>query len=287
MYLMRSIGSRIWRMEHLDIMVTADTGTIREAGGKMNEKELVNDKEEMEIDLVELMRNFIRGILKFWWLILLLAVMGAGVMLARATVFYTPMYRAEASFTVATGKTGSDSGDGYQFYYNSSTAGQLERTFPYILSSRILTDAIEEDLGVENINGAISASAIPNSNLITMTVDSSNAEDAGKILDAAIRLYPDVARFVIGDIYFNMIDPPKTPEAPYNQPSYIREAAKGGAVGIVAALFLIGVAALLRKSVQKPEDLQQASNMICLGTLPKVRRKKGRSRRPSGLRKTR
>ena len=227
----------------------------------MNEKELINDKEEMEIDLVELMRNFIRGILKFWWLILLLAVMGAGVMLARATVFYTPMYRAEASFTVATGKTGSDSGDGYQFYYNSSTAGQLERTFPYILSSRILTDAIEEDLGVENINGAISASAIPNSNLITMTVDSSNAEDAGKILDAAIRLYPDVARFVIGDIYFNMIDPPKTPEAPYNQPGYIREAAKGGAVGIVAALFLIGVAALLRKSVQKPEDCWEVVTM--------------------------
>ncbi len=74
----------------------------------MNEKELVNDKEEMEIDLVELVRNFVRGISKFWWLILLLAVLGSGVMFARATVFYTPMYRAEASFTVATGKTASD-----------------------------------------------------------------------------------------------------------------------------------------------------------------------------------
>ena len=31
----------------------------------------------------------------------------------------------------------------YNFYYDSSTAGQLAKTFPYILSSSLLTNAIK------------------------------------------------------------------------------------------------------------------------------------------------
>lgn len=194
-------------------MVIAD---ITKAGERMRENDFDLEQkrcleEDDEIDLGVLLRNFVQGMRKFWWLLLLLTVLGAGVMLLRATIFYTPIYRADASFTVMTGRNASEDGGDYEFYYDSTTAGQLEKTFPYILSSQLLTDAIREDLGVDVINGTIAASAIPDSNLITMSVESTSAEDAEKILDAAIRLYPEVSRFVIGDTYFNMIDAPRTP----------------------------------------------------------------------------
>ena len=240
-------------------------------------------EEDDEIDLGVLLRNFVQGMRKFWWLLLLLTVLGAGVMLLRATIFYTPIYRADASFTVMTGRNASEDGGDYEFYYDSTTAGQLEKTFPYILSSQLLTDAIREDLGVDVINGTIAASAIPDSNLITMSVESTSAEDAEKILDAAIRLYPEVSRFVIGDTYFNMIDAPRTPEGPYNQPDYLKHAGKGAAFGFAAAILLIGLAALLKRTVQRPEDLQKVTSMECLGNLSKVRRKSRGSRSPAPI----
>ena len=57
----------------------------------MDEKEL-QQEEEVEIDLWVLFRDFFMGCVKFWWLVVLLAVIGAASMLFKDTGFYTPMY---------------------------------------------------------------------------------------------------------------------------------------------------------------------------------------------------
>ncbi len=114
------------------------------------------DREELEIDLGTLLWNFLQGLMRFWWLILILALLGSAALYVKNSRFYTPMYRSEASFTVMTGGTSETTGtESYNFYYDSTTAGQLAKTFPYILSSSLLNDAIEADLGVNSINGSI------------------------------------------------------------------------------------------------------------------------------------
>ena len=107
-------------------------------------------EEDDVIDLGALFWNVIQGLLKFWWLILLLAAVGAGTFYLKATsLFYTPMYQSSATFTVLTGGTTDTENSTYNFYYDAlSQSGQLAKTFPYILSSSLLTEAIEEDLGV-------------------------------------------------------------------------------------------------------------------------------------------
>lgn len=234
----------------------------------MNEK-----REEQDIiDLGTLLWNFLRGLKKGWWLIPLLALLGGAAGYVRSIGFYTPMYRSSASFTVMTGGTNTDTGgESYNFYYDSSTAGQLARTFPYILSSNLLTDAIKQDLGVDVINGNISARAVSDSNLITMEVTSSDPQDAKEILESAIRVYPDVARFVIGETRFNMIEVPTEPTEPYNAPNYTRRLLKWSLAGAAGAILLIGLLALMRKTVQKPDELKSAINLDCLGNIPEVR----------------
>ena len=138
--------------------------------------------EEHELDLGTLFWNFLQGLYRFWWLVVILAMLGSAALYIKASRFYTPMYRASASFTVMTG--GDSESESYNFYYDTTTAGQLANTFPYILSSSLLTDAIKADLGVETINGSIEASAVSDSNLITMSVTSSRAEDAKAILSS-------------------------------------------------------------------------------------------------------
>ncbi|OUN71626.1 hypothetical protein B5G11_01480 [Drancourtella sp. An57] len=231
-------------------------------------------EEDDAIDLRTLFWNVIQGILKFWWLILLLAAVGAGAFYLRATrLFYTPMYQSSATFTVLTGGTMDTENSTYNFYYDTNTVGQLAKTFPYILSSSLLTEAIEEDLGVDAVNGRISAQAVSDSNMITMTVTSNSPEDARAILESTIKVYPDVVRFVIGDTRFSMIDEPTTPTEPYNRPSYLDQILKGALFGAGSGFLLICLCALFKKTVQKPEELNSVMSLSCIANIPEVSKK--------------
>ena len=239
----------------------------------MEEKNIEQD--EITIDLWILLRDFIRGCIKFWWLILALMVAGGAIMFVTNIQTYTPMYQASATFTVTTNTTTDQNNQSdYNYYYDSSTAEQLSLTFPYILSSQILNDAIEADLGVEAINGSISASIIPNSNMITMTVISSDPDDAKEILESTIRVYPSVARFVIGMTKFNMIENPSVSNVPYNQPNYFNTVAKGALIGLAVGLVIVAIYAFFRKTVHKTQELEEVTNIKCLATVPYLKQKK-------------
>ena len=231
----------------------------------------MEEQREDVIDLGTLLWNFFRGLKAAWWLIPVLALLGGAFGYVKSSGFYTPMYRSSASFTVLTGGNGSTSTESYNFYYDSSTAGQMARTFPYILGSNLLTEAIKADLGTDTINGSISAQAVSDSNLITMSVVSNDPQDAKEILESAIRVYPDVARFVIGNTRFNMIDIPSEPTQPYNQPNYSRQVMKWAAAGAAGAVLLIALAALLKKTVQRPEELKAVMSLSCLGNVPEIK----------------
>ncbi len=231
----------------------------------------MEEQREDVIDLGTLLWNFFRGLKAAWWLIPVLALLGGAFGYVKSSGFYTPMYRSSASFTVLTGGNGSTSTESYNFYYDSSTAGQMARTFPYILGSNLLTEEIKADLGTDTINGSISAQAVSDSNLITMSVVSNDPQDAKEILESAIRVYPDVARFVIGNTRFNMIDIPSEPTQPYNQPNYSRQVMKWAAAGAAGAVLVIALAALLKKTVQRPEELKAVMSLSCLGNVPEIK----------------
>ncbi len=55
-----------------------------------------------------------------------------------------------------------------------------------------------------------------------MTVESGDPADAENILETALEIYPETARFVLGTIQFNLIDSPKTPTEAYNRPEPAR-----------------------------------------------------------------
>ena len=135
-------------------------------------KERVRESEQEtleQIDLFDLLQAFLRGFKKIWWMIPVLVCLFGGLLYARTALRYQPMYKSQASFTVSTASS-TGSGYSYSFYYNTSTAEQMATTFPYILESDLLTDLVKNDLGVTYINGSISASAVADSNLFTLSI---------------------------------------------------------------------------------------------------------------------
>ncbi len=230
---------------------------------------------ESQIDLFELLYDFQRGFKKIWWLIPLFVCLFGGLLYARTAIRYQPMYKSQASFTVSTA-TASGGSYSYSFYYDTSTVKQMASTFPYILESNLLTDLIKNDLGVEYINGTISASAIAESNLFTLTVTSNDPQDAYDILQAVMNHYSEVSAYVIGDTKLNMIEAPKLAETPYNDKNALPVAAKGAAAGLVLAVIIQLIYGKVRKTIRKEDEIKDVLNVQCLGVVPKVTFKKHR-----------
>ena len=157
------------------------------------ETEMHND--EMEIDLGRLFLGMWKSFRKLWWMVLALALAGALLFTVYQRVFREPVYACTATFTVTTGDESSGS---YSFYYDSTTADQMSKTFPYILESGFFRNALMEQLGTDTLNGTITAETIEDSNVVTMRAESPDAGSARNILDAALEIYPQTARFVLG-----------------------------------------------------------------------------------------
>lgn len=235
-----------------------------------NDIEIEEQNDEIEIDLGRLIRSMWKSFLKLWWLVLALVVAGAAVFTLYQRIYNEPLYACTATFTVATGDESSGS---YSFYYDSTTADQMSKTFPYILESSFFRNTLLEQLATDTLNGTITAETIEDSNVVTMRVESPSAEDARAILDAAIAVYPDTARFVLGDIQFNMLDEPTTPTEPFNQMGLKRSVAYGALGGLFLSVCILGVLALLRQTARDQDEMKEITSLRCLAAVPLVRLK--------------
>lgn len=235
-------------------------------------KALENEGQDIFIFFV----NFVRSIFKFWSLIAILALLFGSLFFIYSKSNYTPIYRSETTFTVTTGN-GSSLDTVYNFYSNASSAEQLGLTFPHILSSQLLTDAIKQDLGTDVINGSITAETLKSSNMVTMSVIGENPDEIKRILESTLKVYPSAAKFVLGEIKFNTINPPTYPTEPYNRPTYIKNVLMGIGVGAALALIIIAVYAYLRKTIHRENELQNKFNIQCLTSLPLVTIKERKS----------
>lgn len=135
--------------------------------------------------------------------------------------------QAYSSFVVET-KTAY----GYnQSYSDETTAGQLSKTFPYILTSGALSDIVAESLGVDSIPASISAEAIQDTSIFTINVTASDPQIAYDVLQAVIKYYPQVAEYIIGDTQLTLMDESGIPEKPQNPQNFTGAVAKGVARG--------------------------------------------------------
>lgn len=234
------------------------------------------EDDEIVIDIGQLISGMWKSFLKLWWLVVILIVLGAGGFFAYQRGFIEPMYRCSATFTVeiADGNSGS-----YSFYYDASAADQLSLTFPYILDSSFFRSSLMEYMGTDTLGGTITAETISESNMVTMTAESASPENAYTLLNTALEIYPDTARFVLGDIQFNLIDEPETPQTPYNCMGTRRCLVYGGAAGGFIAVCILGIITLFRRTARDPEEMKKITSLRCLASVPRIHFKARRNQK--------
>lgn len=223
--------------------------------------------------------DLVKGFFKFWWIIVILVVFFGGLMFYQYYVNYVPSYTASATFTVGTESSSSTDGgiSSYAFYYDAATAEQLSTTFPYLLSSNLLQDAIREDLGISSLGAKLSASSVTGSNLFTITSTGSDPQNTYDVLISSIKNYPVIAKYVVGNIELTMITEPVMPTEPTNQTEYISKLINGVLIGLFLGLCFLILYAIQRRTIRTKDNIKSELNQSVLGTLPMVRFKQYKS----------
>lgn len=235
------------------------------------EKKFVPENSRSYTPVGEYASKILTGIKKHWYIIAVLA----GICCVGFTLYsyraYTPQYTAAATFTVT---PKGDSLSSYTSISSNASTQQLEKTFPYIITSAPLTRVVAEDLGLSYVPGTITATAVEDTNLFTITVTSSNYETAYNVLKSVINNYPSVAEYVVGATDLVLVVPPSASSTPINPISYREKALIGTAVGALLGLLIVFFLENLNHTVRHPDEIRKLLNNQRLGSIVKVVKKK-------------
>lgn len=237
--------------------------------------DITNATDALKVRLSDIWRGFI----KFFWIAIALAVLFGGLQFYRSYVRFTPVYTVSATFTVQTENkvlSGDNGVSAYAFYYNRETANQLASVFPYIINNPILTNKVCEELEVKSMPATVTATCIPDTNMVTLT---SKGLDPQKTYDALLSVidnYSSVADYIIGRTKLVIISEPEIPESPSNTGEWVSSVFIAAFAGAAIGAGWIVVYALLRKTIRTKEDIRKVLNQKCIGVLPQVVFKKYR-----------
>lgn len=229
-------------------------------------------RQESTVWAADLLGLFARSLRRLWWLCLVLIVLCTALFGGYARLSYRAQYTASMTFLVNAGGT-AQSGT------STATAAQMAKTFPYILTSGLLDSAVCADTGLTALP-AISATSEEDTNLCTLSVTGTDAQQCYDVLQSVIVHYPDVAELVVGPTELVMMDQTGVPTQPSNPFSWRQPLVRGAVIGALLSLLLLYLSGRARVTVMSRDDLQQVTSARYLGALPAVRVKK-RSRTTS------
>lgn len=151
-------------------------------------------------------------------------------------LLYVPEYTASATLVVnASGGVGNA-------YSSLSVTNQMAGIFSEVFGSEILKNKIAENMGVDSIEGEISTSIIEETNLIILSVTSSDPRQTYMIINEALKNYDKVSDYLFSNAVLRVLSEPTVPYSPSNTANMgkIRKLSALGA----AALCLAGIIVL-------------------------------------------
>lgn len=230
----------------------------------------MSEQQEVTIDLGRLLKNYLKAAKRYWWILVASTVFFAVLVPLALQGMRTPEYKATCSFTVrvVNNSVTESLNSQYDIYYDKDLAEQLEKTFTFILTSDHLGDEVRQVLDRELESGRIEAECIKGSNLFTITVKGDTPQQAYDMLVTIMEVFPQAARYVVGDLVVEMLEEPKADEAPANAINVKLMAVLGAMLGFAAASGVLVLMIWSVRTVQKPEELEELLNMSCLGVVP-------------------
>lgn len=227
----------------------------------------LEEKQEQQLDLVALLDNFIKIARRHILLCLTLVVIGGGFFALRAHLSYVPQYTASASFSVRV----ANPLYGSVAAYNTATAEQMAKTFPYVLTSGVLQERVMTHLGISYMPN-VSVTTTTSGSVISIQVTDRDPQRAWDVLNAVMVYYPEIAEYVVGSTHLLLLHESDVPTQPSNTLNLKKTAVKGAIVGFALWAVMMLVLAMLVNTVRNEKELKSLINIPCVGQIPYIRR---------------
>lgn len=210
----------------------------------------------------------IQDVAKHWLVVVLAAlVLGVGAYI-KTDLEYTPEYQTTTTFVV------TNRGSSSSVYNNLSSTSSLASVFTELLNSSILRKAILEDLGIQSFDGTINASAVPETNLLTMTVTASDPRTVFLVSQAIIDNHEKVTYQIISGVVLEVLQSPAVPRTPINRANAFGQMKKFLVIGALAACALLAAVSFSRDAVRSGREAREKLDCSYLGEVPHEKKQK-------------
>ncbi|SNU06277.1 Capsular polysaccharide biosynthesis protein [Lachnospiraceae bacterium] len=221
----------------------------------------MNNNEEIEIDLLELVRVLLGRL----WAIVLATALGLGIAAGVTILFIKPVYNSTSILYVLTKTTSITSLSDIQM------GTSLTQDYMVVIKSRPVLQKVIDNLGLDMSYGELSSNITvnnpSNTRFLEITVSTHDAYLSKKIVDELADVSAERMAEVMETQAPNIMDYGQVPDGP-SSPNLIKNSIIGAMIGFIIACGIIVILYLLNDSIKTSEDIEKYLGLNTLGLIP-------------------
>lgn len=229
----------------------------------------MQDNNVAKIDLTKYFDYFFKTVLKLKKLFILIVVVMIAVMEIRTVFFFETTYSSNAVFVVHTQ-------DQDNIFATNDENDDMFTTFNGLMTGPMMQQIIQEGLGVNLQDIAISLSKIPDTNLVQLHVTAKDGETAFHVANCILNNYRQVTDLVMSDVEISLLDTPSVATAPDAYPDYLQNGIKGFAAGIIICFVISFVVIIFCHTIVDSEDVKTVLHLNNITKIPYLNVKRRR-----------
>lgn len=204
--------------------------------------------------------SLIRDLIRNVWIVALAALIAyMGIQIYEKSI-YTPTYTS-SSILVVRAKVGSSG-----IYSNLASSSEMATIFTKVFQQPSMKKLAAENLGMTSFDGTISAEVTGTTNLLNISVRSTDPELSFRLLSSVLEVYPEISDTVFSDAVIDVIANPNMPTTPSNSRLLIyRNQIVLLAMAFAAALIVL--LSLLRETVKEEKGFTDKIDAELIGTV--------------------
>lgn len=233
------------------------------------EKQDKNNREYYTIDVLHIVKSLWRRA----WVIALCGMLAAVMGFSMAAFFIAPTYSSSVKLYV-NNSSFSVGNTSFSITSSEQTAAQnLVRTYGVILDSRSTLERViqkaEVDYSWKQLSGMIKYQTANDTEIMLVTVTCEDPYEASKIANTIATVLPERIQEIIDGATMEVVDA-AFPDTSKVAPSITQYTAIGMALGILIAVFVLTVLALMDDTIHDEEYVLNTYDYPILGKVPNL-----------------
>lgn len=180
-----------------------------------------------------------------------------------STESYTPKYKTETTFLIA------DKNEERNPYSSLSTTTSLASVFITLIDSSEFQSKVAQNLDSPQVPGTISATQVPETNMITLQCTSTTPILSYSLLQTILSTYPEFTREIMTNMITETLEPPIVPTTPINGSTVFMTTIKAFLLGCIAVCALIAIFSYFRDTIKTTSDIKKKLDIPLIDVVPK------------------